>query len=164
MRSSHARNHKSSSHLRCRGEGFGLRPAIADIRPATSVLLQGRSQAGKKTLFLFADGASFASSYSELPKANDDLAIVGLNIPYARFPEEMTCTLDQLLDESLAKLHRRQTVGPYNLGGWSTGGILAYCAAQRLVREGEKVENLMIIDSPVPQELDRLPSASWTTI
>ena len=138
------------------------KPALIKIRPATSVLLQGRPQACKKTLFLFADGAGSASSYSKLPRVNNNLAIIGLNSPYARFPEEMTCTLDQLLDEYLAELHRRQPIGPYNLGGWSAGGILAYCATQRLIWEGEKVDNLLIIDSPVPQGLDKLPQRFMT--
>ncbi len=136
------------------------KPAIVNIRPASSVLLQGRPQAGKKTLFLFPDGAGSASSYSSLPKVNPDLAIVGLNCPYARFPEEMTCTIDQLIGSYINELRRRQPVCPYNFGGWSAGGILgilAYAAAQQIIREGEEVESLVLIDSPVPKGLDKLP-------
>ncbi len=136
---------------------IGLKPASVNLRPASSVIVQGRPQDCKKILFLFADGAGSASSYTNLPKVNNELAIIGLNSPYVRFPEEMTCTLDQLIDKYITELRRRQPVGPYRLGGWSAGGILAYRAAQHFVRRGEEVETLVLIDSPVPKGLDKLP-------
>lgn len=98
-------------------EGSKLKPAFVNIRSASSILLQGRPQADKKTLFLFAAGAGLASSHSNPPKMNNDLTIVGLKSPYARFPEEMTRTLAQLLDASIADLRRRPPAGPYNFGG-----------------------------------------------
>ncbi|WP_007513224.1 type I polyketide synthase [Pseudofrankia saprophytica] len=45
--------------------------------------------------------------------------------------------------------------GPYRLGGWSFGGVLAYEVAQRLVAAGEAVEVVAMIDSILP-----LPVAS----
>ena len=86
---------------------IGLQPALVNRRPASSVIIQGRPQDCKKTLFLFADGAGSASSFSNLPKVNSELAIIGLNSPYVRFPEEMTCTLDQLIDKYITELRQR---------------------------------------------------------
>ena len=83
------------------------KPAIIHTRPALSLLLQDRPQAGKKTFFLFSDAAGSASSYSNLPKVNPDLTIVGLNCPYARFPEEMKCTLGELIEGYNTDLRRR---------------------------------------------------------
>ena len=134
-----------------------LKPALLETRPASSVLLQGRPAAAKKILFLFADGAGSASSYRNLPKVSNDLAIIGINSPYARFPEEMTCTLDQLVDKYITELRRRQPAGPYHLGGWSAGGILAYRATQQIIRDGGEVEDLVLIDSPIPRGLEKLP-------
>ena len=127
------------------------------VRTASSVLLQGRPRVGGRTLFLFPDGAGSASSYAKIPKVSPDLAIVGLNCPYARVPEEMTCTLDQLIKSYINEIRRRQVVGPYHLGGWSAGGILAYRAAQELICECEEVASLVLIDSPVPKGLGKLP-------
>jgi thioesterase domain-containing protein len=46
--------------------------------------------------------------------------------------------------------------GPYRLGGWSFGGVLAYEAARLLTARGEQVEALVLIDAglplPVPAE------------
>ena len=130
---------------------------FSQIRRATSVILQGRPWACSKTLFLFPDGAGTASSYTNLPKIHPDLGVLALNCPFVRHPQEMTCPLDVLIKSYLDEIKRRQPVGPYNFGGWSAGGILAYRAAQILIQQGEEVESLVLIDSPVPKGLDRLP-------
>ena len=60
----------------------------------------------------------------------------------------------------LDELRHRQLHGPYYLAGWSSGGILAYRAAQLLLQQGEEVAQLIMIDSPAPLNgLDRLPEA-----
>lgn len=130
---------------------------FSQLRRATSVILQGRPWVCSKSLFLFPDGAGSASSYANLPNIHSDLAVLALNCPYVRHPQEMTCSLDELMRSYLDEVRRRQPNGPYNLGGWSAGGILAYRATQILIQEGEEVENLLLIDSPVPKGLDRLP-------
>lgn len=48
-------------------------------------------------------------------------------------------------------------MGPYNLGGWSAGDVLAYGATLRLLCEGESMEHLILLDSPFPDGFDRLP-------
>ena len=131
--------------------------SFSQIRRATSVILQGRPWTCSKTLFLFPDGAGTASSYTNLPKIHPDLGVLALNCPFVRHPQEMTCSLDQLMKSYLDEIKRRQPVGPYNFGGWSAGGILAYRAAEILIHQGEEVESLVLIDSPVPKGLDRLP-------
>ena len=130
---------------------------FSQLRRATSVILQGRPWTCPKTLFLFPDGAGTASSYTNLPKIHPDLGVLALNCPFVRHPQEMTCSLDQLMKSYLEEIKRRQPVGPYNFGGWSAGGILAYRAAEILIHQGEEVESLVLIDSPVPKGLDRLP-------
>ena len=133
-----------------------LKPSTP-ARRATSMILQGRPWMSSKTIFLFPDGAGSATSYATLPKMHPDIAIIGLNCPYVRHPEEMTCSPDELMKGYLDEVKRRQPHGPYNFGGWSAGGILAYRATQILMQEGEEVENLVLIDSPVPKGLDKLP-------
>ena len=63
----------------------------------------------------------------------------------------------------LAALRGVQPAGPYRLGGWSFGGFVAFEMAQTLVREGEQVDLLVLIDTlarPVTgrgEALDDLP-------
>ncbi|KAL2062955.1 hypothetical protein VTL71DRAFT_6027 [Oculimacula yallundae] len=125
--------------------------------PTTSIMLQGNPKTASKILFLFPDGSGSATSYAPLPKVSPDVVIYGLNCPYMRHPEKMTCSLDELTPIYLDEIRRRQPHGPYYFGGWSAGGICAFDAAQQLDREGEIVERLILIDSPFPIGLEKLP-------
>lgn len=129
----------------------------AAIPPATSVLLQGNLTTARKVLFLFPDGSGSATSYATLPSVAPDVAVVGLNCPYMKRPRDMKCALQDLTAPYLAEICRRQAHGPYYLGGWSAGGICAYDAAAILVAAGEQVEALILLDSPNPVRLDKLP-------
>lgn len=67
-------------------------------------------------------------------------------------------TLPEILTSYITSLRNHQPHGPYHLGGWSAGGVLAYAIAQRLLLEGEEISTLHFIDSPPPTKgLDRLP-------
>ncbi|ABA23460.1 Amino acid adenylation [Trichormus variabilis ATCC 29413] len=48
-----------------------------------------------------------------------------------------------------------QPQGPYRVGGWSFGGVVAYEVAQQLHRQGQEVSLLAILDSYVPILLDK---------
>jgi len=54
-----------------------------------------------------------------------------------------------------------QPNGPYYLGGFSSGGTIAFEVAQRLQSEGETVALLALFDSLYPGYLRWLPSRSW---
>jgi noranthrone synthase len=126
-------------------------------RPSTSVIVQGLPRVAKKTLFMLPDGGGSASSYVTIPRLKSDVAIVGLNCPYARDPENMHCTHGAMIESFCTEIRRRQPKGPYHLGGWSSGGAFAYVTAETLVNQGEEVHSLIIIDAPVPQVMEKLP-------
>ena len=57
--------------------------------------------------------------------------------------------------EALAALYVRalrgaRPRGPYVLGGWSSGGVIAFEMARQLERGGETVSRLVMLDSPAP--------------
>ena len=125
--------------------------------PATSILLQGNLKTASKTLFLFPDGSGSSTSYAQLPRIGSNIAVVGLNCPYMKTPQDLTCDLASLTPPYVAEIRRRQPKGPYHFSGWSAGGICAYDAAQYLMREGEEVASLILLDSPFPIGLSKLP-------
>ncbi|KAI9370749.1 conidial yellow pigment biosynthesis polyketide synthase [Aspergillus egyptiacus] len=126
--------------------------------PATSILLQGNPKTATKTLFLFPDGSGSATSYATIPAVSPDTCVYGLNCPYMKTPEKLTHSLDSLTTPYLAEIRRRQPTGPYNLGGWSAGGICAYDAARTLIlQENETVNRLLLLDTPFPIGLEKLP-------
>ena len=127
------------------------------VPSASSVVLQGSPKKARTMLFLFPDGAGSATSYSCIPAVAPDVAVVGLNSPYYKDPTNFKCTIDELIDSYLVEVRRRQPMGPYHFAGWSAGGMLAYHATYRIIMSGEEMEHLILIDSPVPKGLDRLP-------
>ena len=126
-------------------------------RPSTSVILQGLPRVAKRTLFMLPDGGGSASSYVPIPRLQSDVAIVGLNCPYARDAENMNCTHGAMIESFCNEIRRRQPKGPYHLGGWSSGGAFAYVTAEALINQGDEVHSLIIIDAPVPQVMEKLP-------
>jgi N-(5-amino-5-carboxypentanoyl)-L-cysteinyl-D-valine synthase len=46
----------------------------------------------------------------------------------------------------ISKIRERRPSDPYNLLGWSFGGVVALEIARQLAREGDRVDNLILID------------------
>ncbi|KAK1522186.1 beta-ketoacyl synthase [Colletotrichum costaricense] len=142
-----------------KGKAVPSTPIVSTIPPAWSMYLQGSRTKAKETLFLFPDGCGVATSYLSLPTISPTTALVGFNSPFAKTPSRMyDHTLREVLQSYIAGLRQKQTRGPYRLGGWSAGGILAYAVTQELIAAGEEVTSLTLIDSPPPNNgLDHLP-------
>ena len=125
--------------------------------PASSILLQGSTARASKILFLFPDGSGSATSYASIPILSPDLAIFGLNSPFIKVPRDYTCGIEIVAQIFMTEIKKRQPRGPYILGGWSVGGVIAYEAAYQLIQRGETVEKLVLIDSPCPVTLPPVP-------
>ncbi|KAE8152732.1 hypothetical protein BDV25DRAFT_127719 [Aspergillus avenaceus] len=124
---------------------------------AVSILLQGKPSTAEKTLFLFPDGSGSATSYATIPPIDSRIAVYGLNCPFMTKPQDFTNGIKGVATLYLNEVRRRQPRGPYYLGGWSAGGIVAYEITQQLIAQGETVEQLVFFDSPSPVSLDPLP-------
>jgi iterative type I PKS product template protein len=131
---------------------------ISNMPASNSVLLQGNPKVATKKFFLVPDGSGSATSYISIPNISPDMAVYGLNCPFMKCPEKWTCGVEGVAGIYLNEIKRRQPEGPYIIGGWSAGGVMAYEVAMQLVNAGEKVESLVLIDAPCPVALDPLPA------
>lgn len=131
---------------------------ISRFPPATSVLLQGNAKVATKKIFFLPDGSGSATSYVSIPNIGPDVCAYGLNCPYMKDPTKWECGIEVSALIYLAEIKRRQPKGPYIIGGWSAGGVIAYAVAQALLAAGEKVEKLLLLDSPCPVDLAPLPA------
>lgn len=131
---------------------------LSKLPPATSVLLQGNAKIASKKFFLVPDGSGSATSYISIPNISPDMAVYGLNCPFMKNPTDFTCGVRGVSRLYLNEIKRRQPQGPYIIGGWSAGGVMAYEVTLQLIEAGEKVESLVLIDSPCPVRLDPLPA------
>ena len=131
---------------------------VSQLPPSNSVLLQGNPKIATKKFFLVPDGSGSATSYISIPNISPDMAVYGLNCPFMKCPEKWECGVEGVAQIYLKEIKRRQPDGPYIIGGWSAGGVMAYEVAKQLVDACEKVENLVLIDAPCPVALDPLPA------
>ncbi|AVZ74465.1 non-ribosomal peptide synthetase [Streptomyces lunaelactis] len=59
-------------------------------------------------------------------------------------------TVEEMAQSYLRAVQEVQPSGPYHLGGWSFGGLVAYQMACLLVADGERVDLLALVDSGHP--------------
>uniref|UniRef100_UPI00114454F3 alpha/beta fold hydrolase n=1 Tax=Myxococcus sp. AB025B TaxID=2562794 RepID=UPI00114454F3 len=55
--------------------------------------------------------------------------------------------MDAIVRRYVAALRTVRPEGPYVLGGWSMGGVVAFEMARELERQGQRVEQLILLDS-----------------
>ena len=113
----------------------------------------------RHTLFLFPDGSGRAASYADIPNPGTSVRTIALDSPFLDDPSKFNITMEECVSIYLAEVRRQQPRGPYSLGGWSIGGVYAFEACRQLQKMGEKVEQLILIDSPCPTTLEPMPKA-----
>ncbi|KAJ5711400.1 hypothetical protein N7488_005556 [Penicillium malachiteum] len=139
------------------------KPAPVSISPninpkALSFLIQGNPRTARETVFFFPDGSGSATSYAPIPAIGEDVCVYALNCPFMKIPEEFHCGIDGVATIYIDEMKRRQPKGPYIIGGWSAGGVMAYEAALQLQAKGDTVSRLILIDAPCPVKLEPVPS------
>jgi thioesterase domain-containing protein len=68
-------------------------------------------------------------------------------LPTIRPGEQNSLTVEAMAARQLAELRRVQPTGPYRLGGFCLGGMVAFEMAQQLRDAGETVERLILVNS-----------------
>jgi amino acid adenylation domain-containing protein len=68
--------------------------------------------------------------------------------------EVLPATMEEMAAEYVLALRTIQEKGPYHLGGWSVGGLVALEIAQQLLAQGERIGLLALLDTspPVPSD------------
>jgi amino acid adenylation domain-containing protein len=117
-----------------------------------SPLVEIRPQGNQWPLYLIHPAEGNVLCYANLVGHLDsDLPIYGLQARGLTGEQEPHATLEEMATEYLALIRAMQPHGPYRLGGWSTGGLVAYEMAQQLSRQGEPVELVAMFDTHVPK-------------
>ncbi|MEH1934482.1 MAG: SDR family oxidoreductase [Nostoc sp.] len=76
------------------------------------------------------------------------LGLNGESQPYTR--------IEDMAAKYIEALRQIQPNGPYFLGGWSMGGIVAFEMATQLLRHGDQVAMLAMLDSPAPVNTEQI--------
>ena len=122
--------------------------------PSTRVtLLQGRPSSGKRPFYLIADGTGSIATYIHLPPFRSKMPVYGIDSPFLRCPKRMTRekgirSAAKFIVEALVKFQRE---GPFSIGGFSGGAMIAYEVCRQLAAAGRSVDGLLLIDMCCPR-------------
>ncbi|MES2261194.1 MAG: amino acid adenylation domain-containing protein [Pseudomonadota bacterium] len=144
--------------LRLRGESGVETPMLLTLR------------SGKETqpLWLFHPIGGNVFCYLELARqADPHRPVLAFQAPGLDTEGEAEVTVERMAQRYIQGLRERQPNGPYLLGGWCFGGVIAFEAARQLRDAGETVTGLALIDtrapisSNVPNDADDATLLSW---
>lgn len=129
----------------------------------TVICLQGNSRSPLTPLFLIHAISGLALPYFALGSLSDDRVdshrdrpIYGITSPiFSNKTHRAPSSIDEVAGHYVSIIRRVQPEGPYLLGGWSFGGMIAMKMASVLEELGERVLRVIMIDSANP---DRFPA------
>ncbi|HVG07877.1 MAG TPA: amino acid adenylation domain-containing protein, partial [Thermoanaerobaculia bacterium] len=132
---------KVAGLLRARVPG-ARRPALVEIR---------RGSAELAPFFCVHPIGGNVLCYVELARAlGPEQPFYGLQTP-GRAERGEPWSIPAMAAHYLEAMRTVQPAGPYHLGGWSLGGVVAFEMARQLRDEGEAVELAALIDPPSPR-------------
>ena len=126
------------------------RPALSDFE----ALLPIRPSGSKLPLFCIHDAGGFSWPYSKLIRhIPSEHPIYGLQARNLTQRALRPRSIDEMAADYVDLIRRVQPSGPYNLLGWSFGGLVAHAIATQLQALGEEIGLLAMLDSyPVQHE------------
>ncbi|MEW5929238.1 MAG: alpha/beta fold hydrolase, partial [Gemmatimonadota bacterium] len=130
----------------------GLAEEVRRGGGAASLLVPMRSGGSRAPLFLVHPGGGNLMAYARLARKLDaEQPVYGLRSRGIERGEKPNWTIEEMARDYLAAVREVKPSGPYRLGGWSLGGVVAFEMARQLEAAGETVERLVLIDSRSPR-------------
>ncbi|HLL48497.1 MAG TPA: alpha/beta fold hydrolase, partial [Longimicrobiaceae bacterium] len=116
-----------------------------------SPLVPIRREGSRTPLFLVHPVGGDVLAYAALARHLDpDQPVYGLRSRGLADGEEPAATVEEMAADYLRAVREVQPAGPYRIGGWSMGGVVAFEMARQLEAAGEPVGTLALIDSYLP--------------
>jgi amino acid adenylation domain-containing protein len=137
---------------------------------ATSSLVNIHTQGHKQPFFCVHSANGEVFSYIELARAlGDEYPVYGLQAA-ALYGENHICNrMEDIAACYIDEMRRVQPHGPYYLGGWCTGGTIAFEISQQLKQQGQEVGLLALLDSHPNAKVPEFPhgaddEATWMNL
>ncbi len=141
-----------------RGENSATKGSLITLRPGEQV----------QPVWMFHPIGGNVFCYLELNRHfNASRPVLAFQSPGLEQTGEADVTVEDMAARYLQDLRAAQPHGPYLLGGWCFGGVIAYEAARQLRAAGEQVRGIFLIDSRapvpanVPSDADDATLLSW---
>ena len=113
-------------------------------RSEPRVIALQRRGAGTPLVLIHPAGGSVICYHELVRELGAERPVYGIEPPSE---EEAGATIQSMATQYIEALRAASVHGPYRLGGWSSGGLIAFEMARQLARRGEQVEVVLLIDS-----------------
>jgi amino acid adenylation domain-containing protein len=125
------------------GEALSASGPLVPIQPAGDA----------RPLFLVHAAGGNVASYAALARhLGPGQPLYGLQSRGIEGDDPSPAGIEEMAADYLAQLRAVQGAGPYRLGGWSMGGLVAFEMARILAAAGEEVELLALVDTRAPRD------------
>ena len=129
-----------------------------DARPWTPIVALQPAGAGRP-FFCVHPGGGIVYCFQELARLlGTDQPFHGIQAPGLDVGTEPFDHLEPMAARYVAAVREVQPTGPYRLGGWSLGGLVAFEMARLLHEQGETVSTLVLFDTTAPPPSPPEPS------
>jgi thioesterase domain-containing protein/acyl carrier protein len=111
-----------------------------------------RSQGTLRPLFCLPPAWGLSWCYAGfVTHIEGDRPIYGLQVAHLFRGKALPQSIDEIATDFIARIRKIQPEGPYNLLGWSLGGLTAYTVASYLQKVGQNVSFLALVDPEIPR-------------
>jgi thioesterase domain-containing protein/acyl carrier protein len=132
----------------------GLRPDDAD---SWSPLVEIQPGTGKTPLFFVHPVGGNVFCYFNLARRlGEDQPFYALQAKGLNDGQPGHTRIEEMASYYVEHLRTVQPTGPYRIGGWSLGGVVAFEMARQLKASGDDVPMLTLIDSPSPSAFSEI--------
>src|SRR5262249_47163595 len=126
-----------------------IRSSEGSLRCSPLVALQ--SAGPKPPFYCVHPGGGSVLGYLDLAHClGSDQPFYGLQSPALEGEDELYNSIEEMAGRYVREIRSVQPRGPYFIGGWSLGGVVAFEMAHQLTKLGERVALLALIDSYTP--------------
>jgi aspartate racemase len=130
-----------------------------------SSLVAIKPDGSKRPLFLVHPAGGHVFPYIHLAQHLDpDQPCYGLQARGLDEGQEPHTRIEDMAAYYIQAMQTVQPAGPYLLGGWSMGGVVAFEMAQQLHAQGERVALLALLDGRIPTPDETFPEEDYEAV
>ncbi|MDC1162582.1 amino acid adenylation domain-containing protein, partial [Tenacibaculum sp.] len=130
----------------------------------TNLLVALKDKGNQKPIFFTPPGGGLYSCYIDLAKQlGEDQPVYAFQCPGINGELPISESIEAMASDFIREMQKVDSQGPYRLGGYSFGAVVAYEMALQLKAKGFEIEELLIFDSSLldthTQEIEDVDTA-----